>query len=199
MSSPVPVADTVLQQALGTFLAEDEQVVAAAFVGSVRGRMLRTGVDWTGIDSLVVMTDRRLIRVIAWSWNEAYGGSESPDLWGAMAVHWKAGTLLPGRASLTRRSLWLGDVRDAGVRIDPVRFSSDRLVIQTVLGEVTLRGPQPELRVLERALIEALAGPGRHTLAPPSPLPPVPVGGWGARIIAILRPARPERDRRPGV
>ena len=154
----------VLDQALWWILGSDERVVCAAFVWFCTGPILRCGADRAASAHLVVVSDRRLIKVT----NE-----------------WERGEPLTG-GKVTRRYLWLGQIRRIEVathayRTTPLSLHALRaktLILQTADGgKEMLGGGEEPIRRLESALREVLAGPGRDTPPPASsPLPRRPVG-----------------------
>ena len=161
LDSPPPA---VLDQALWWILGSDERVVCAAFVWFCMGPILRCGADRAAPAHLVVVSDRRLIKVT----NE-----------------WEKGEPLTG-GKMTRRYLWLGQIRRIEVathayRTTPLSLHALRaktLILHTADGgKEMLGGGEEPIRRLESALREVLAGPGRDTPPPASsPLPRRPVG-----------------------
>jgi hypothetical protein len=78
--------------------------VCAAFVASATGPHLRCGKDATTSSQLVAMTDRRLIKAVAW-----WPGEDLSEGVGAM-WDWQAGSPIT-RGYFTRRLIWLGQIR----------------------------------------------------------------------------------------
>jgi hypothetical protein len=179
--APTRVSSAVLDQALGSMLKAGERVACAAFVKRVSGPNLRCGMDGSTVSQVAAVTDRRLIKVVAW-W-----ASEDPHgLWTAMQ-EWQYGEVLT-TGNLSRRSLWLGQIREIELRTARWPVGNHLALYTEDGGRETIRGAAATLALLHVALRDVRAGPFGQALAPPASPRPVPVGGWLERIAAILRP-----------
>jgi hypothetical protein len=177
------VAPAVLAQALGSQLGPGEDVTCARFVRFTGGRLSGS----TGHGShVVIVTDRRVLRVMAQEWRHWGTDRAGYDL---AERTWRAGRPIEG-GTLYRRELWLGQLRDIERRW---YWGKDRwLALYPFEGrEPGMAGRAEAIVALETAIRQALEGPGRWTL-PPSP-PPNPFGGWAERWGAIVRPNRKTR------
>ena len=161
---PAAVEPAVLDQALGSVLGHNEAVVIAAFVQSAKGRQLRTGRD--DVPPLVAVTDRRIVKAVAWTPSDVLG-----DEGGEAAIGWRTGKLADRSGRLTRRYLWLGQIREVEI-IPPGQslalfMQTCALVLQTTDGrQEIIRGEDAILQELAAAIRDALAGPHRDGPAP---------------------------------
>jgi hypothetical protein len=180
LDSPPPA---VLDQALWWILGSYERVVCAAFVSFSMGPVLRCGADGAASPHLVVVSDRRLIKVIAWPGGRnavSFGRPRTPPNQGLEPNEWERGEPPPG-ARMTRRYLWLGQIRRIEVATHAYRKTprsphaprDKTLTLHTADGgQEMLEGGAEPIRRLESALREVLAGPGRDT--PPQASSPLP-------------------------
>ena len=182
---PNVVAPAVLEQALGSVLQDDEPVVCALFAASCKGPILSCGVDDRVALELVVVTDRRLIKVVAWFRSEDALFFEG---YTSAMLTWCHGGVLTRRSRLTRLCLWLGQVREVEVERD--RTGKEKVLILHTAdgGREKIAAGKKGIVLLDEAFREVLAGPGRDALPPPPP-PPLPEGGWMKQIAAVFRPS----------
>jgi len=178
---PDIVGPAVLAQALGSHLGPGEEVICARFVRLTGGRLLESSGDGAHV---VIVTDRRVVRVTAREWRTA-GDTVDPA-----TLKWTRGTPID-RGSLLRRSVWLGQIRHFERRW---YWGKDRWLALFITDgrEEGVAGRAEAIIALETAIRQVLDGPGRWTLPPPSP--PSPVGSWAERLAAVLRPNRRTRD-----
>jgi hypothetical protein len=174
----------VLDQAVGSALAADERVLDAAFVRAIRGRGLDCGEEPT--PQLLMVTDRRLIKVVAWT-----AWSFDDDAARLTMASWRQGCLLGAMDRLTRRALWLGEIRSVELVSRGAPTMPRELKIRGVgRREATIRADPPIVSRLHAAVGDALAGPWRDALPPPRPAPPSP---WVASRASL--PSRTARGR----
>jgi hypothetical protein len=167
----------VLARALGASLAVDEDVICARFVWSAKGRLLGSATTGSGTH-VIVVTDRRIMRVTAWSRGEALDGSPRE----ALGVDEMGST-----GFITRHSLWLGELRTAEAGTS--WLTDQRLSMRTADGrKETVIARAETILALDAAVRQALEGKGRWTVPPPASATPQPIGGWVERIAAVLRP-----------
>jgi hypothetical protein len=153
------LAPAVLAQALGSELGPGEDVICARFVRLTGGRLLGS----TGHGShVVIVTDRRVMRVTAREWR-IEGESVDPA-----RFKWPAGTPIEG-GTLYRYETWLGQLRDVE---RGWYWGKDRwLALSTFDGrEQGVAARAEAILALETAIRQALEGPGRWTLPPPGGL-----------------------------
>ena len=157
------VAPPVLEQAVGATLAEGEAVACARFIVSSRGRIIGRA-DWGS--HVAAVTDRRIIRVSAWTVN-GYSRGLSEFAVDEAGLAWRAGATLE-TGYITRYSLWHGQTIGAELELDwPGRR---RLTVATrERGRQIIVGRIEAATALHDALRAALAGPGALALPPSAP------------------------------